>query len=161
MVRGPAQQDVVGDAHRAGHYRALRYVGYRARPGAAVGTPVLTATNADLALVRDEAGDGAGQGRFPCSVGADDAQPSSPLDAGRNAGQDGGPAQNDRRSFDIEHFQLSFLDWRSTTKKKGAPKNAVTTPSGTSPGEMTVRAMRSAKMRNAAPNNTESGRMRR
>ena len=79
---------------------------------------MLTATNADLALVRDQAGDGAGQGRFPCSVGADDAQPSSPLDAGRNAGQDGGPAQNDRRSFDIEHFQLSFLDLAKYDQKE-------------------------------------------
>ena len=45
--------------------------------------------------------------------------------------------------------------------KTGAPINAVTTPSGNSDGAMTVRAMVSAKTRNAAPKITEIGRIRR
>ena len=44
--------------------------------------------------------------------------------------------------------------------KTGAPTTAVTTPSGNSEGAMTVRAMVSAKTRNAAPKTTEIGRIR-
>ena len=46
---------------------------------------------------------------------------------------------------------------RSTSAKNGAPKNAVTTPIGSSPGEITVRAITSASTRNPAPAISESG----
>ena len=46
---------------------------------------------------------------------------------------------------------------RSTTAKNGAPKNAVTTPIGSSAGESAVRAITSASTRNPAPTSTESG----
>ena len=45
--------------------------------------------------------------------------------------------------------------------KTGAPISAVTTPIGSSDGATTVRAMVSAKTRNAAPKITEIGRIRR
>ena len=42
--------------------------------------------------------------------------------------------------------------------KNGAPKNAVTTPIGISAGEAIVRANRSARIRNVAPNTIDRGR---
>jgi len=50
---------------------------------------------------------------------------------------------------------------RRTRTKNGAPKNAVTTPIGISAGDMTVRASRSARARNAPPNSSDSGRITR
>ena len=58
-------------------------------------------------------------------------------------------------------IQLSLRAWRSTIRKNGAPRKAVTTPRGISWGDRTVRARRSAKMRKPAPNSTARGRMRR
>ena len=63
----------------------MRYVGHRARPGTVVGAPVVTAANADLALVREEAGYRPDKGRFAGPVRADDAQPTALLDSGRDA----------------------------------------------------------------------------
>ena len=48
-----------------------------------------------------------------------------------------------------------------TTRKKGAPIQAVTTPIGTSAGAWTVRAMRSVPIRKAAPPTMATGRMMR
>jgi hypothetical protein len=50
-------------------------------------------------------------------------------------------------------------DDRKTIRKNGAPKNAVTTPIGSSAGEITIRARRSVNARNAAPKSRESGRI--
>ena len=47
---------------------------------------------------------------------------------------------------------------RRTTAKNGAPKKAVTTPIGSSAGDITVRAITSARTRNPAPIMSESGR---
>ena len=44
-----------------------------------------------------------------------------------------------------------------TSKKKGAPKKAVTTPMGNSAGEINVRATRSVSTRKAAPKRRDSG----
>ena len=49
----------------------------------------------------------------------------------------------------------------STNKKKGAPKNAVTTPIGSSAGDCRVRAKRSVRMRKDAPMKNDSGTTRR
>ena len=46
---------------------------------------------------------------------------------------------------------------RSTATKNGAPTKAVTTPMGSSAGASTVRAIRSARTRKAAPPISESG----
>src|SRR5208283_2064150 len=46
---------------------------------------------------------------------------------------------------------------RRTIAKNGAPKNAVTTPSGSSAGDSTVRATTSASTRKAAPASSDSG----
>ena len=46
---------------------------------------------------------------------------------------------------------------RRIATKNGAPMNAVITPIGISAGDTTVRASRSTRIRNDAPNSTESG----
>ena len=48
------------------------------------------------------------------------------------------------------HTEAIRLEVRRTTAKNGAPKNAVTTPIGSSPGESAVRAITSANTRKPA-----------
>src|SRR6185436_2521268 len=45
----------------------------------------------------------------------------------------------------------------NSQRKKGPPIKAVTTPTGISSGDISVRAARSHNTRNAAPNNAEAG----
>ena len=51
--------------------------------------------------------------------------------------------------FDFDHLRTLFA--RSTNKRNGAPTKAVMTPIGNSAGDSKVRAPRSARTKNAAP----------
>ena len=66
--------------------------------------------------------------------------------------------ERDRDVLRPEHHGPTVLVVRRTTAKKGAPRNAVTTPIGSCAGATTVRATRSMRTRKPAPNASESGR---
>ena len=68
---------------------------------------------------------------------------------------DGLAVERDRYLEPTDH-SLPRTD-RSTSTKNGAPRNAVRTPIGSSPGATRVRAPRSARIRNEAPYKSESG----
>ncbi len=67
-------------------------------------------------------------------------------------------AELDRSRVERERRHENVLLVRSTIAKNGAPKNAVTTPIGSSAGETIVRASTSASTRNPPPTSSESGR---
>ena len=62
---------------------------------------------------------------------------------------------------DLDTAHIIFLLLRRTIAKNGAPKNAVTTPIGSSAGAIIVRPSRSARIKNAAPNATHNGKITR
>ena len=66
-------------------------------------------------------------------------------------------AELDADALEGERAHVKLLLVRSTTAKNGAPKNAVTTPIGTSAGAISVRARTSARTRKPAPTRIESG----
>ena len=98
---------------------------------------------------------------FAGAVGPDDAQPLAPLDLERHVARRArrAPTLTPSPTHRIAVLTATVRDVRSTMRKNGAPKNAVTTPIGISAGEITIRARRSASARNAAPNSSDSGRI--
>src|SRR5205807_5866069 len=107
----------------------------------------------------DQSGERAQDGRLAGAVGADQRDPLSSLDRGRDVAHD--PCASER------HGQIADFHRRAhmtilrvvlkTTAKKGAPKKAITTPIGSSDGDKTVRAIRSARTRKPAPTISDSG----
>jgi len=75
--------------------------------------------------------------------------------AGSDAGQS--PASRHKLGASDAHDEAILREVLSTTAKNGAPKNAVTTPIGSSAGDSAVRAITSARTRKPAPKSTDSG----
>ena len=79
------------------------------------------------------------------------ASPTRPASTSTRRRDDGAPAEPDRHARRREiAFTRGLRLVRRTIAKNGAPKNAVTTPIGSSAGDSTVRAMTSAKTRKPA-----------
>ena len=96
---------------------------------------------------------------FPAPFGPMSAEPLALLHLEREAVDDDGSVELDSEPLDGQRRHVpTILVVRRTRAKNGAPKNAVTTPMGSSAGAATVRARTSARTRNAAPKQSESGR---
>ena len=181
---------VVEDRHVGGQLGRLGHVRQRASPLAAGHGDRGLAADAHLAAVVDQAGHHAQQGRLPGPVRPDEADPLPPPDRRRDRVDGGPPPEAHRHRAQLDHgAALGRTDAAaspafgqtddpghqespaptprparretSTTRKKGAPMQAVTTPIGTSAGAWTVRATRSVPIRKAAPPTMATGRMMR
>src|SRR4029079_8302028 len=157
-VRRAAEEDVLTDRHRGRHQRHL---GHHRHPPRNLAPPEAAdrlAVEQNRPFVVDETGDLTQHRLLPGSVGPDQRHPLAVLDRERDAVDDVPASELDREPFDGQRAHAAILrDVRSTTAKNGAPKNAVTTPIGSSAGESAVRAITSARTRNPAPTSTESG----
>src|SRR6185503_19708776 len=98
-------------------------------------------TERDLAAEGDEPGDRAQERGLARPVRADERDPLAPLDHGvdRVDHRPSPELDRDAAKLDRGHAEPARVV-RRTSAKNGAPKNAVTTPSGTSAGESAVRA---------------------
>ena len=154
-MRRAAEQDVLGDGQLRRRLGLLRDEGDEARERSAPEPADILLLDANLAVERDEPGEGAERGRLPGAVRADERRPSARLRPQRKTAH--------RRNRPEAHPEVARLDHRMlrdvrrTTAKNGAPKNAVTTPIGSSAGERSVRASTSASTRKPAPARSESG----
>ena len=135
--------------------RLLRDEGHEPRELAPREPAGVAAAEHDLAVVRDEPGERAQRRRLPGPVRADQRDPAALLGLERQAGDRLHAAEADADVAQLDHRIV--LAVRRTTAKNGAPKNAVTTPIGSSAGESTVRASTSASTRKPAPTTSESG----
>jgi hypothetical protein len=165
QVGGAAEQHVVGHLHARRDHRVLGDHGDAACALAVAYASRVGTDHLDVATGGHAAGQGPQQGRLAGAVGADHRHPLAgvdvevepvqdhgvPIGHGCAAGAQGG------RSGRRGGGHVSRLDVRSTTAKNGAPKNAVTTPIGSSAGAISVRASRSANTRKAAPPRIDSG----
>src|SRR4029077_3284703 len=91
------------------------------------------------------------------AVRPDHRQPLAARNLGVDAVDDELAAERDRDSAEPQGRHVKLRLVRSTTAKKGAPKNAVTTPIGSSAGDMIVRARTSVSTRKPAPTSSDSG----
>ena len=116
------------------------------------------AVQRDGALVRHQPGHGSEQRRLSSAVRPDQADPLSARDVEVHVAHDEAPAKGDAEAArrDRGHERPPRIVRRTSTKN-GPPKNAVTTPIGSSAGESAVLAMTSASTRNPAPTTNESG----
>src|SRR5881296_1728543 len=157
-VRAAAEEDVLGHRHPGWN---LRLLGKHRHPPRelprAEGRGVLVA-DADLTLERNQAGDRAQDAGFARAVGPDEGHPLPRCDREVEFGDHGHALVRDREPGQtyLAHNAAARVE-RSTAMKKGAPRNAVMTPIGSSAGATTVRAAVSARTRKAAPKRSESG----
>src|SRR5262249_36470118 len=154
--RSPAEQHVFRDRHLGRLERHLRNECDASRQLAAAEGLERHAADLDAASERNQAEDRPEQRRLAGPVRADQRHPFPVLDGGRDSPEDGSAAEVDRDRVEHDHGPTIRLV-RSTTAKNGAPKNAVTTPMGSSAGASAVRAITSAKTRKPAPTSRESG----
>ena len=155
-MRRPAEEHVLRDRHPGRSRRLLRDDGDEARELRAWEVVDRAAGESDLARERDEPRDGAKERRLAGAVRADEPEPLAVRDDGVDAVHDRLAAELDRHRAQVDHAAPPRVV-RRTSAKNGAPKNAVTTPSGISAGASAVRAMTSASTRKPAPTTTESG----
>ena len=156
-VCGASEQDVLSDPHARWKERSLRHECEPARHLAARESRNLVAVESDRAGVRHESGHGSKERALAGAVRPDQSHPFPRLDSRLHAVEDARAAEIDRERVEDDGSQRNVLLVRRTIAKNGAPKNAVTTPIGSSPGEMTVRAMTSQRTRNAPPRINERG----
>src|SRR5262249_49098135 len=135
-VRRPPEQDVFAHRQPGGHRRRLRHDGDAARDLAAAELRGPLPGDRDLAAMANEPGDRAEERRLPCSVRAEQGDPLAGLDRERRLADDVASAELDADAVEGERRQVAIpRAVRSTIAKNGAPKNAVTTPIGSSAGE--------------------------
>src|SRR5207237_6226497 len=104
------------------------------------------AVEVDTAGKRNERRDRPQQRALAGAVRADHRQPAALLQPERDAVEDGDAVERHRQALDRKRAHCTtLLLVRRTTAKNGAPKNAVTTPIGSSAGAITVRASTSVK----------------
>ncbi len=158
MRRAP-EQDVLGDRHPRRRRGLLRHDRDEPRELAAADLLEGPAVEPDLARERHETRECTKQGRLPRAVRPDERDPLALRDVRVDAIDDRASAQLDR---DAAQFERAHAEpprvVRRTSAKNGAPKKAVTTPSGISAGESAVRATTSASTRKPAPTITDNGR---
>src|SRR3990172_198169 len=109
----------------------------------------------DLARETDDPGHRLEEAAFAGPIRAHQGQPFTFADRERDTGDGLVPVESDSQIRDRDHNDLRLV--RSTATKNGAPHRAVITPIGSSAGASTVRAARSAAIRNAAPSKAASG----
>ena len=154
----------------AGHvvreHRRLRHV--RHERGAALPRPQLQrgAVDHDVAGERHDARARPQDRRLAGAVRPDQPEPAAGAHAEREAAHRLAPAVPHRRprgtrSSSPRHRHRVAWRARSSRMKNGAPKNAVTTPIGSSAGAVSMRPGMSTRIRNAAPNAAASGSTRR
>ena len=126
-----------------------------------VSVPIRARVEFDKTRCRRQAGDRSQQRALPGAVRPDDAQPLARLDLESTRRSIAHAPTDADAEADAPHRRAhgEVRDERKTMRKNGAPKNAVTTPIGSSAGEITIRARRSANARKAAPKSSESGRI--
>src|SRR5262249_10213505 len=156
-VRRPAEQDVFAHADVAGDQRHLGNERKRACELPAGQCGRVVTEDRHRAFVADQAGDRAERRRLAGAVRTDQRDPLARFDRRREAVDDAGPTERHGERIERERAQACLRLVRKTTAKKGAPKKAVTTPIGSSAGDITVRAITSANTRKPAPTITESG----
>ena len=163
-VRGTAQADELAHRHPLGDHGTLRHE--RHHPGHGASLPLLRVDPGHVhrAARRDQAGQGVEERGLAGAVGADERDPL----AGRHREVD--PVQD--RDPVAGHAEVAAghggggghrcpLLLLRTRRKNGAPIAAVTTPIGSSAGDIAVRATTSVRTRNAAPTSSDSGSSRR
>src|SRR5581483_4942484 len=134
--------------------RALRHECDQPRELAAAEGADVATVDARVALERQEAAQRAQHARLPGAIRADEHHPLVGLDLEREAADRFRLPEPDAEIAQLDHRIV--LAERRTTAKNGAPKNAVTTPIGSSSGDTTVRASTSARTRKPAPTTSES-----
>jgi hypothetical protein len=161
QVWRPTEQHVLRNRHRCGHHRRLWNERHELRHRAAAHPVEAASVQAGLPAEPDRAGEDAEQRGLARAVRSEDRHPFAVRHLERDAVDDRLAARGDRDRVERDRAHAELLVVRSTSAKNGAPTNAVTTPIGSSAGEMIVRARTSASTRNAAPTTTDSGRMTR
>ena len=113
----------------------------------------------DRAAERHQPVDGAQQRRLAGPVRSDQPQPLGMFDLQRRLAQDPLLAENDRDFAQLNGHchNPTVRVVRSTTAKNGAPRNAVTTPIGSSEGDSSVRASTSVSTRKPPPASNDNG----
>ena len=157
-VRRAAEEHVLAHRHPGRSRGLLRDDGEQ--PGELGPTEPggVAAVERDGAREGHQARDRPQQRRLPRPVRADERDPLALRNVEIDVAHDRPPAElhGHPPEADRRHAAVVLVE-RRTSAKKGAPRNAVTTPSGISAGESAVRAITSARTRNPAPAITESG----
>ena len=157
-MRRPPEQNVLADGDVAGNERHLRDESDMPRElPAASGALRRRRTRARRPSYSTRPATARSAVVLPAPFGPISATHSPSLDLVREPVDDRVAAERDATRVERERGHAYRLLVRSTTAKNGAPKNAVTTPIGSSAGDITVRAITSAKTRKPAPTITESG----
>src|SRR5262249_41034259 len=136
-VRRPAEQDVFGNCQLARDERALRNERDQAReltPRERANAPP---AERDVAGERVQPRERAQDARLPRAVRADEDDPFPVGDRERDVADRVVAVIADGEVAELDH--RIDLELRRTTAKNGQPKNAVTTPIGSSDGDSTLR----------------------
>ena len=157
-VRRSAEQHVLRDGHPRRRDRLLRHDGDGTRPVTTTEHCRLNVVQRDRPVVREEARQGSQQRRLARSVRPDQPHPLALGDLEVDVAHHGPPSEPDRDAARRDRAHARPRIVRSAIAKNGAPKNAVTTPIGSSAGDSTVRAMTSQSTRKPAPTMNDSGR---
>src|SRR5919108_2067192 len=166
-VRRASQADVLRDRDPLGDHGLLGNQRDVTRPLAASERGERPPPHRHGAVERDQAGDRVQQRRLPGAVRPHHARPRPDRDGQRDVAEDLGVAEPHAEPCHLDGVSAAVFDRgahatlplrRSATTKNGAPRNAVITPIGISAGATAVRAPTSTRIRNEAPNRTDSGR---
>ena len=160
-MRGATQQHVMRDGHPEGDLGQLGNEGDDVCPVAMTHACDRSAEDVDAPARGQDAGERPQEACLPGTVRADDRDPLPLSDRDVDIVDDASGVELDRHFAGVDgrpHTLTSRVE-RSSTKKTGAPTTAVITLIGTSVGASVVRAMRSARQRNAPPYTIDSGRI--
>ena len=155
--RCPPEQHVLERGHVVGQQRILRHVGEQRRPPRPRAQRQRDTVDEHVAREVDEPDGGAQERRLAGAVGADQSEPSARRDRRAERLHDLALAVAHGDGRELERAHRATCRVRSRRMKNGAPKNAVTTPIGSSAGAVSVRPGMSTRIRNAAPNAAVSG----
>ncbi len=154
-MRRPAEEHVLRHGELGRGDRVLRHERDEARERAPAERADVSAVDRRLAVEGEQAAECTQDARLACAVRADEHHPLVGGDLERHAAHGYGAVEPDREVAELDHRIVRAE--RRTTAKNGAPKNAVTTPIGSSAGETMVRASTSARTRKPAPTTSDSG----
>ena len=161
-MRQAPEGDDLADRQRERQLDELGDDGDAPRDGLPVETADRVAVERDATAARfEDAGEDAQERRLAGAVRPDEGDPLARLERQAGIGHDRPVAERDRdrvRGEDRAHSSYPEWVWWSRTRKNGAPRMAMTTPTGRSPRS---RATRSAETRSTAPKMAEIGTTRR
>ena len=168
-MRRPPEEHVILHGHPLGDHRLLGHDRDEPSSLASGICAEFPPPEIHTALERHETGHRMKERRLARPVRPDRAHPGARRHLEGDVSEDLLTAESDAEPLDVErdrsvadveqrgHAALLPVR-RSAIRKNGAPTNAVMTPIGISAGATAVRATRSTRIRNDAPNRTESGR---